>query len=302
MQRSTPAGLHLRAGLNNVQVTRGGDASLEVLRKVEDLLDGETRLRNAGKDVLLILGVVDHRVLGVLDAVFRALIHSDAIVQTRPRKSLQVLPVGVRAEDERVLHKQAHALRRVPHHQWIRHVVLVGHKRQRAARIVSDERLPQPPHHLRVYLVGVVRLRVHGVDHKRIRCGNHLLAKHRHAEVGVVEPRLAAREEGALVVLGRPHATDSRPRLGPSLRPLVPGPHEPRRLDLLLQGHHQGGRGLQLAHQSLGRVQVLNRHREQRLQIGLDGRIHGVRQDRVEGTEGHRHLSGQLDVLGQLAA
>eukprot|EP00959_Pyramimonas_sp_CCMP1952_P291012 6087466-Pyramimonas_sp.AAC.1 len=149
--------LHLRAGLDNVQVASGAS------------------LCDPGEDVLLVLDVVHQGVLGVLDPVLGALVHGDAVVQPRPRKPLQVLPVGVRAEDERVLHKEAHTLGGVAHHLRAGELRLAGHEGQRTPGVVAHERLPQPAHHLRVNLVGVVRLRVHRVDHKGVRGGHHLL-------------------------------------------------------------------------------------------------------------------------------
>lgn len=84
---------------------------------------------------------------------------------------------------------------------------------ERPARVGADERLPEPAHELAVDLPGVLADRVDRVDHEGVARGDDPLGEHRHGQAGVVQARLAAGGEGALVPLGGPHARDGRPRL-----------------------------------------------------------------------------------------
>mmetsp|Transcript_19626 Transcript_19626/g.54712 ORF Transcript_19626/g.54712 Transcript_19626/m.54712 type:complete len:249 (-) Transcript_19626:4165-4911(-) len=149
--------LHLRPCLHHCDCIVLLDHALNVLSGPKGSFNGLAHLADARQQLLAVLRVPHQLVLHVVHTARLGGVHGDALIQASTCIALQVLAIGVGAEDQGLAHKHALALAGVTQHLRRVQVLLVCLESHGAAcHHAADKGLAQAADKLAENLVGVI--------------------------------------------------------------------------------------------------------------------------------------------------
>mmetsp|Transcript_69117 Transcript_69117/g.136690 ORF Transcript_69117/g.136690 Transcript_69117/m.136690 type:complete len:327 (-) Transcript_69117:457-1437(-) len=174
--------LDLRTALHNEDAVLRIHATLNVLRCASKCcFHLAANISESLQEVLAVAWISDELQTVKFDHAGNVGLGADGLEKASTSKTLQVLTVAIRAEDQTLLRPKPRALAEERTHNWC--LVPLGSEAQRPSGTVADERLPTARNHLAVDLVRIVGEWVLRVEHECVLGWQQLLHQNSHVEV-----------------------------------------------------------------------------------------------------------------------